>query len=331
MDEQASSRLVAVAEASCRQVFGVYPELLVGLADDEDSGFDQDEIVEYIALTLSSEADADNATQVANVSDTFTGFFPAFAAMNPERQTQIVQCVLHEMSASIGQEQHVLDSELSWQKPMAPLSRVLAFLGGVMLTRVMAVCKVWKDAACLDALWEPLVVVMRLEAKCQPRKQVQASLKARRLKTNKSSELKSLCYSIYSTTAPPTKYVSKFSGVAYNRHKKAWLVSIKYQGRTVHLGDNFKCEIEAANAYDEAAKRYYGKKAQLNLTVKQQLQMQQQFEDESSQLAAKAQAPVQKKPTKRSQQSKTAESRLRTICDGKYTCRQTRADRTDER
>jgi hypothetical protein len=41
------------------------------------------------------------------------------------------------------------------------------------------------------------------------------------------------------------------------------VAKIRYQGKRIWLG-SFKDEIEAAKAYDEAAKKYHGEYARLN-------------------------------------------------------------------
>lgn len=61
---------------------------------------------------------------------------------------------------------------------------------------------------------------------------------------------------------PGTKH-SKFKGVCWKKKNRKWEAAIGFQKKRIHLG-YFCSEIEAARAYDEAAKKYHGEFACLN-------------------------------------------------------------------
>jgi hypothetical protein len=56
---------------------------------------------------------------------------------------------------------------------------------------------------------------------------------------------------------------SKYKGVAWKEDRKKWRARIHFNGKLIFLG-YFKDEIQAAKAYDIAAKKYYGRFACLN-------------------------------------------------------------------
>jgi hypothetical protein len=56
---------------------------------------------------------------------------------------------------------------------------------------------------------------------------------------------------------------SGFKGVHWEARTKRWRASIKFEGRTIRLG-RFGDELAAAQAYDEAAREWFGEYAWLN-------------------------------------------------------------------
>lgn len=64
--------------------------------------------------------------------------------------------------------------------------------------------------------------------------------------------------------APNLKKVSKYKGVSFYKKAKKWYSRIKVNYKTYCLG-SFNTEKEAAIAYNEAAKKYFGEFAYLNV------------------------------------------------------------------
>jgi len=60
-----------------------------------------------------------------------------------------------------------------------------------------------------------------------------------------------------------SKCSSRYYGVYYEKQKRKWIARINYKGKRLRLG-NFDNEIDAAKAYDAAAKKYHGEFARLN-------------------------------------------------------------------
>ena len=56
---------------------------------------------------------------------------------------------------------------------------------------------------------------------------------------------------------------SQFKGVCWDKNRKKWIVLIMVNQKSIHLG-RYKDEVEAAKAYDEAAKILFRKYANLN-------------------------------------------------------------------
>ena len=59
------------------------------------------------------------------------------------------------------------------------------------------------------------------------------------------------------------KTTSKYKGVSWHRVTQKWRADIRVQTKRLWLGI-FEDEIEAAQAYDQAAKKYFGEFAKLN-------------------------------------------------------------------
>jgi hypothetical protein len=62
------------------------------------------------------------------------------------------------------------------------------------------------------------------------------------------------------------KTTSKYKGVHRITDRKAYCAKIRYKCKTIFLG-YYKDEIEAAKAYDEAARKFFGEFARLNFTT----------------------------------------------------------------
>ncbi len=59
------------------------------------------------------------------------------------------------------------------------------------------------------------------------------------------------------------KNTSGYKGVSWHKRDKRWIASIKINGVAVHLG-SYNNVIEAVNAYDKSAKKYFGEFAKTN-------------------------------------------------------------------
>jgi len=57
---------------------------------------------------------------------------------------------------------------------------------------------------------------------------------------------------------------SKYKGISKTRNKKKWFARVMINKKQIHLG-TFDLEIDAAKAYNEGAKKYFGNFASLNI------------------------------------------------------------------
>jgi hypothetical protein len=62
----------------------------------------------------------------------------------------------------------------------------------------------------------------------------------------------------------PWKSTSQFRGVSWHKRKAKWLAVIRVNYKQIYLG-RFTDELDAARAYDAAARKYFGEFARTNL------------------------------------------------------------------
>jgi hypothetical protein len=65
----------------------------------------------------------------------------------------------------------------------------------------------------------------------------------------------------------PAKTSSKYKGVFRDKRRRSWFAQIKVAGKAKYLG-SYKDEEQAAHAYDDAAKRFFGAHAHTNFPIK---------------------------------------------------------------
>jgi len=83
---------------------------------------------------------------------------------------------------------------------------------------------------------------------------------------NRKSNLRIASDSQNSQNRRPQKGTSIYKGVYWHRHNAKWHAHIKVEGRSIHLS-SFDSEIEAARAYDAAARNHFGEFARLNFRI----------------------------------------------------------------
>ncbi|MHC4659502.1 MAG: AP2 domain-containing protein [Planctomycetota bacterium] len=82
---------------------------------------------------------------------------------------------------------------------------------------------------------------------------------------------------------------SKYKGVSWNKKRKKWAAYIKKDSKQINLG-NFNSEIQAAKAYDQAAKKYHGEFAALNFPpqIPEESAAQEQFRGKNGHVRQKS-------------------------------------------
>ncbi len=87
---------------------------------------------------------------------------------------------------------------------------------------------------------------------------------------NRKLNLRVCSYSQNATNAKKKgswKSTSQFRGVSWNKQNKRWHSQIHINGKQIYLG-TFTDELEAARAYDVAARKHFGEFARTNIQEK---------------------------------------------------------------
>jgi hypothetical protein len=96
----------------------------------------------------------------------------------------------------------------------------------------------------------------------------QSNPKQTQLKANRSANLRLATIAQNNMNKFCAKGTSKYKGVYFQRDLKRWRATITFKRKKSHLG-YFENEIDAARAYDEAARKYFGEFAYLNFPPRQ--------------------------------------------------------------
>ena len=67
----------------------------------------------------------------------------------------------------------------------------------------------------------------------------------------------------------PQGGTSRYKGVCWHKHAGKWVARITHNGKPIYIG-LFTNEVEAAKAYDEAARRLFGEYARCNFPIEQE-------------------------------------------------------------
>jgi len=82
---------------------------------------------------------------------------------------------------------------------------------------------------------------------------------------NRRANLRAVTYSqnMYHRRKRSGAKQSKYKGIYWRKKNRKWQVQITFEKKRIHVG-YFRSEIDAAKAYDRAARKYHGEFASLN-------------------------------------------------------------------